>query len=111
MKKNLFLSFILLGCLGCVDEFEASTAQEQDQLVTKFERPQSRSLEGAIAIAIDAASSIKSSSSSRSKSIGIDNVVSIMNPSCSRSGFDTLMYVVNYEDNNGYAIIFGQYLL
>lgn len=105
MKKNRFIVLAILSSMlvSCSDDDVLSDDMlEKDTELTETVKPASRSIEDAIAIALDAAS-LNGTPSSRNNAI-VDNVVSIT--SCtSRASADTLIYAVNYADNGGYALI------
>lgn len=89
---------------SCSDDVDIDNSSSNEDTVSKSELPLTRSEEDAIAIAIDAAS-VKASSSSRGGHIAVDGVVGIISKNASRASADTLLYAVNYTDNNGYALI------
>ncbi len=104
MKKYVFPLFAVALFSACSDEVDVVNPNEHSELITRTVLPQSRTAEDAIEIAIDAAS-VKSSPTSRSNSVEVENVISITSQSTSRAGIDTLMYAVNYANDNGYALI------
>lgn len=116
MKKNLNLkSFVaifaastLFACTqDGIDNLSVQTEKENEAM---NELPKRRTYEEALAVAQDAIGLLGENCTTRSgkpRSINTADVQYIVNTSSTRSTEepDTLMYVFNYEDNAGFAIV------
>ena len=104
----VFAASTLFACTQ--DVADSLTVQmESDASVTK-ELPKYRTYEEALAVAQDAIGMLGESSITRSgkpRTVNTSDVQYILNSSATRSDDepDTLMYVFNYEDNAGFAVV------
>ena len=116
MKTNFYFRSIcctlaattLFACTQEVIETLPIQAESETQLMKV--QSKYRTYEEALAIAQDAISMLGKSSVTRSgnpRTIDIHNVQYIVNTSSTRSDgkTDTLMYVFNYDDNAGFAVV------
>ncbi len=99
---RLFLSFLIFAFFfsGC-SSFDESCIIEQP---TKANKVQTK-LEWAVATANQAANQILKPTSRTEKRIADFSDIKIIGESTSRNSEDTLIYVVNFKDNNGFALI------
>ncbi|MDE6266448.1 MAG: Spi family protease inhibitor, partial [Muribaculaceae bacterium] len=100
--KRIILSGIILAALftGCSSD-EPKLDFCDNELSNVMSK---RTIDDAISIADQYASNVGSSSRSTALKVDKSNISAIVSTT-SRALSDTLMYVVNYEDNNGYLII------
>lgn len=109
--KSLYYTIVVLAFYACSDNIENElTSKVEKKELRKTHTHQHRTYEEALIIAKNAAGMLDNNSNTRSnksRTININSVQYIVNPSNSRSteSCDTLMYVFNYEDNSGFAII------
>ena len=109
--KSIVAAFAASTLFACTqDVADNLTVQtESDANVTK-ELPKYRTYEEALAVAQDAIGLLGESSTTRSgkpRTVNTSDVQYILNSSSTRSDGepDTLMYVFNYEDNAGFAVV------
>ena len=115
MKKKVFskcvaVIFASTVLFGCSQEFASELISETVNQECIKDLSQNRTYEEALAIAQDAIGLLGESSTTRSgkpRSINTNSVQYIINTSSTRSidAPDTLMYVFNYEDNAGFAVV------
>lgn len=100
IKGFIALSLLAVSLCGCSSDEPGLKINEPDNAANVYKR----SVQDAIEIASQY--SAQASKLSRSASLKVDksNVSAIVSTT-SRSLSDTLMYAVNFEDNNGYMII------
>ncbi len=109
--KSLYYTIVVLAFYACSDNIENElTSKVEKKELRNTHTHQHRTYEEALIIAKNAAGMLDNNSNTRSnksRTININSVQYIVNPSNSRSteSCDTLMYVFNYEDNSGFAII------
>lgn len=104
MKKSIYYLFLALTLFSCQDEFlsfdENATNSVAQVNVARFRTP---------AEAADAASDIcdqiYGSNSRSAKNIDLNSIVCVRGGG--RDNIDTLMYIVNFDNNQGYAMIAG----
>lgn len=115
MKKSIFfLSLVILSILGCQDTFEEST---QISVISKNKigAANKRSYEEALLVAQQSISMLDKASLTRSaipsRSLDLDNGAFVVctdnletRSSCDSEN-DTLMYVFNFNDNKGFALV------
>lgn len=95
---------------ACTQEAMDSLPQTESKTDDIKELPRHRTYEEALAIAQDAIGLLGESSTTRSgkpRTVNTSEVQYILNTSATRSDEepDTLMYVFNYEDNAGFAVV------
>lgn len=100
----MIICFIALFAITSCSDDDVIKSPDSMGNETKTVKPLSRSAEDAVQIATYAASIKGSPTSLSSRGTITDNVVAVTS-STSRSAADTLLYVVNYADNQGYAVI------
>lgn len=104
MKQFLaifLLSLVFASCQDNAELFEEAKENVNDELsLSKFRTP-----EQAMETAADIASQFYGSNSRSTKSVDRSSVVCITGGT--RSEIDTLLYIVNYGDKQGYAMIAG----
>lgn len=108
MKKNLFLPFILFGFLfSCTNEEDVITSVGNNVV-----QPSNiRTYDEALKIAKDAVGMLDGNYTTRTASskrvVDEDDCVILRNKKTRSSGnsLDTLMYIFNYSDNEGFAIV------
>ena len=116
MKKNLNLkSFVAIFAASTLfactqDSIDNLYVQTEEETEAMNELPKRRTYEEALAVAQDAIGLLGENSTTRSgkpRSINTADVQYIINTSSTRSTEepDTLMYVFNYEDNAGFAVV------
>lgn len=116
MKKNfnlrsfvaIFAASMLLACTQ--DSIDNLSVQTEDETEAMNELPKRRTYEEALAVAQDAIGLLGENCTTRSgkpRIINTTDVQYIVNTSSTRSTEepDTLMYVFNYEDNAGFAVV------
>ena len=109
--KSVVAAFAASTLFACTQDVTDSlpVQTESDASVTK-ELPKYRTYEEALAVAQDAIGLLGESSTTRSgkpRTVNTSDVQYILNSSATRSDDepDTLMYVFNYEDNAGFAVV------
>ena len=116
MKKNLNLkSFVAIFAASTLfactqDSIDNLSVQTEEETEAMNELPKRRTYEEALAVAQDAIGLLGENCTTRSgkpRSINTADVQYIVNTSSTRSTEepDTLMYVFNYEDNAGFAVV------
>ena len=116
MKKNLNLkSFVAIFAASTLfactqDSIDNLSVQTEEETEAMNELPKRRTYEEALAVAQDAIGLLGENCTTRSgkpRSINTADVQYIINTSSTRSTEepDTLMYVFNYEDNAGFAVV------
>ena len=116
MKKNLNLkSFVAIFAASTLfactqDSIDNLSVQTEEETEAMNEWPKRRTYEEALAVAQNAIGLLGENSTTRSgkpRSINTADVQYIVNTSSTRSTEepDTLMYVFNYEDNAGFAVV------
>lgn len=111
--KKVVAIFAAATLFACTQDFNPEFAQvenEQDESTTMKALPKRRTYEEALIIAQNAIGMLGESSATRSgkpRAVNTDDVQYIVNSSSTRSTDepDTLMYVFNYEDNAGFAVV------
>lgn len=111
IQKNICCVYAVVTLFACtqVTMSDLSVQAEADVAAMK-ELPKYRTYEEALAVAQDAMEMLGENSTTRSgrpRCINTDDVQYIVNTSTTRSSSepDTLMYVFNYEDNAGFAVV------
>ena len=103
MKKLLYIAtaIILASCSNDSMDFEQQDIRQQKQL------SKTRTVTEAIDIANAAASQFFGTTRSAGKVVDIDNIEVVTSPTTRSNGEgnDTLLYIVNYTDNNGFAVV------
>lgn len=111
--KKVVAIFAASTLFACTQDFTNEFAQvenKQEESTAMKALPKRRTYEEALTIAQDAIGMLGESSATRSgkpRTVNIDDVQYIVNSSSTRStdAPDTLMYVFNYEDNAGFAVV------
>lgn len=111
--KKVVAIFVVSTMFACTQDINNEFAQvenEQEESITMKALPKRRTYAEALTIAQDAIGMLGESSTTRSgkpRAINTDDVQYIVNTSSTRSTDepDTLMYVFNYEDNAGFAVV------
>ena len=109
--KNLCCIFAASTLFACTqDSIDNLSVQTEEETEAMNELPKRRTYEEALAVAQDAIGLLGENSTTRSgkpRSINTADVQYIVNTSSTRSTEepDTLMYVFNYEDNAGFAVV------
>lgn len=101
MKKIAYLLLILLFSSCSSDEpiDNPSNNKHSPSINTQL-----RSVDDAIALAQQASNSLDNNSRGNHRVVDYDNI-NILGSSASRSTSDTLIYVVNYKDDNGFVLV------
>lgn len=103
MRKALF--FVSLACLvGCTNDEFLENGTYEGMSVSQ----ETRTLEEAIQIAVDAAKMLDPANTraSAGRAVDRDGISFVLAPSTRASGTsDTLLYVVNYADEKGFAVV------
>lgn len=103
MKKNIAIIILNLVLFSCTTEHELIYQENS----TTHPKPTKRSLSEALEIAQDATSLFNTQARSQElRTIDMKNIqyLCMDRKSRSQSG-DTLLYVINYADNNGFAVV------
>lgn len=105
MRKILFILFaglaVVMAC--CTNESPELKTDEQNAL---DEAPTSRSLVEAARAAIEKANLLyPNDSRSDCRSVDFNDVQCVMSKPSRNGQSDTLMYILNFKDNNGFAIV------
>lgn len=99
--EKLLIAGLLLILMSCNDSLTERELHDITVSAPVFKKTKQEALD--IANAFAAASSQDSRGENR-KASSVDNILTL-STSLSRGAADTLMYVVNYDDNQGYALV------
>ena len=111
VSRSLAAIFVASTLFACTQEvINEVPAQAKNEVEAMTALPKYRTYEEALAVAQEAIGMLGESSVTRSgkpRTVSTDDVQYIMNTSSTRSDEepDTLMYVFNYEDNAGFAVV------
>ena len=100
----LFLGFLA----SCSSDLSEPLESDFNEKIVEKSQSSTRTLDEAIKIANDARSMFDDNSSSRSfvsREVNL-NDISYVTSALSRSESDTLIYVINYKDEAGFAVVF-----
>ena len=111
IQKNIYCILAVATLLACAqEEMNNLPVQAEMDVVAMKELPRYRTYEEALAVAQEAIGMLDESSvtrSGKSRTVSTADVQYITKTSSTRSDGepDTLMYVFNYEDNAGFAVV------
>lgn len=114
MKKVYYALFAALTLASCSSEEVFETAENKTEIATGLSISETRSYEEAMAIAQEAISMIENNgkmtrSEEAHRSINTTNGVKVYCQNTTRANGsdanDTLLYVVNFNDNKGFAVV------
>lgn len=104
MKKLLFFILVAVAFSACSDDGEELNYSSNDEVIGN-NYSSYRTQEEAISTATNLAAQMFDSQSRSARMVDPNSVICVKGGS--RSAADTLLYIVNYEGNQGYAIIAG----
>lgn len=111
IKIKVFITiFAAFALLSCSKDSYTEISHTKDERLIMSEYSEHRTYEEALVIAQDAIGMLENSVSTRSaksRTVNTSDVEYILNISETRSAnsIDTLMYVFNYDDNAGFAVV------
>lgn len=105
LKKILVFCLSVIGLVLCSCSSDADVFPVNDELPVSLSK--TRSIENAVELAQKARTLVVSNQTrTNAPTIDVEDVVCIKSASTrSAAGADTLLYVVNYKDDNGFAVI------
>ena len=109
MRKRMILFLVVMGLVACTnDDVLEKTVDKEEMDLVQYD-PNRRSYSEALEIAqqsIDMFVSDEARGATPTRKISLDNTKYVIKEAESRSGGqDTLMYIFNFEDNQGFSVI------